>query len=237
MHKEDFVYHDGDARLVGCLVYDKSSDAKRPLVLVAPAFEGRNELSIQKAEALAKLGYAALAIDVYGDAQVGHGVEESMQLMMPFFKDRAALRKRMLAAFDAAKTIEVVEANYIAAIGFCFGGMCVLDLARAGANLKGVVSFHGVFAAPEGLANEEILAKVMLLHGHKDPQVPPKEADAIMQELDDAGVDWQLLFYGTAMHAFTDPNATELEMGRKYDPVIDKRSWRVMETFLEEIFA
>lgn len=237
MHQQDFEYFDGDVRCVGHLVYDDNQSGQRPLVLVAPAFEGRNQLSIDKATELAKLGYAALAIDMYGDAQVGEGIEASMALMMPFFQDRALLRQRVLAAFNAAKTIDVVDVNKIAGIGFCFGGMCVLDLARAGADVKAVVSFHGVFAAPEGIPNETIKAKVQLLHGHKDPQVKPDQAEAIAKELDEAGVDWQLTFYGNAEHAFTDPNANEPEMGRKYDPLITKRAWQAMENFLAEVFA
>jgi len=237
MYQQDFEYHDGDVRCIGSLVYDDNVSGERPLVLVAPAFEGRNQFSIDKATELAQLGYVALAMDVYGEARVGEGVQASMDLMMPFFNDRAMLRQRVLAAYNAAKELEVVDANKIAGIGFCFGGMCVLDLARAGAEVKGVVSFHGIFAAPEGIANEKIVAKVMLLHGHKDPQIPPEQARVIAKELDEAGVDWQLLFYSNGEHAFTDPGANEPEMGRKYDPLLAKRSWQTMQNFLEEVLA
>ena len=237
MHKQDIEYFESGVRFVGCLVYDASFKGKRPAVLVAPAFEGRNQFAISKAELLAKLGYVAFVVDMYGDGQVAQGVEASLKLMIPIFNDRALLRKRILAAFNTVKNLEIVDSYKIAGIGFCFGGMCMLDLARAGADIKGVVSFHGVFKVPEGIPNAKIIAKVLLLHGHKDPQVSPDQAVLIENELDAAGVDWQLMFYGSAMHSFTDPNATEIERGRKYDPVIAKRSWYVMEGFLKEVLS
>lgn len=237
MFEKDVDYHDGDVRCVGRVVYDETQVGQRPLVLVAPAFEGRNAFSVDKARALAHLGYVAFVVDMYGAGRVGEGVEESRALMMPFFEDRAMLRQRVLAAFTAACALDQVDASKVAGIGFCFGGMCMLDLARAGADVRGVVSFHGVFAAPEGIDNKPIQAKVLVLHGHKDPQVPPEQADVMTKELDQANVDWQLLFYGQAKHAFTDPNANEPEMGRQYDPVVSQRSWQAMVNFLAEVLA
>ena len=237
MHKQDIDYYESGVRLVGHLVYDKTIIGPKPAVLIAPAFEGRNQFAIGKAEELAKLGYVAFVVDMYGEGQIAQGVEASLKLMMPVFNDRALLRKRINAAFTTVKNLEMVEKNKIAAIGFCFGGMCVLDLARSGTAVKGVVSFHGVFASPAGIPNETIISKVLLLHGYKDPQVPPEQALQIEKELDEAGVDWQLHFYGTAMHSFTDPNAVEIERGRKYDALIAKRSWYVMTGFLQEVLA
>ena len=122
-------------------------------------------------------------------------------------------------------------------MGFCFGGLCVLDLARSGADVKGVISFHGLFNAPENLPNEPIKAKVLALHGQDDPMVPPEQVAALQKEMTNAGVDWQIHAYGNTMHAFTNPEANDPGFGTVYNAGADKRSWIAMKNFFEEIFA
>ena len=156
--------------------------------------------------------------------------------MTPFVQDRNKLRQRLTAGLDAARTIKQVDQARIAAIGFCFGGLCALDLARSGADLAGVVSFHGLFHAPENLPETSIKARVLALHGHDDPMAPPAKVRELEQELTKAGVDWQIHLYGKTMHAFTNPAANAPEHGMLYNPIAAKRAWMSMQNFLEEIF-
>jgi len=229
-------YHDGDTLLEGYLAHDGSS-GKKPAVLVAHAWGGRDTFECQKAEALAELGYVGFAIDNYGKGILGTSMEENSALMAPFLEDRGMLRQRLLAGLDTLAGLEMVDSSRIAAIGFCFGGLCVLDLARSGADVKGVVSFHGLFGAPENLPNETIKAKVLALHGHDDPMVPPESVLALETEMTQAGVDWQVHAYGHTSHAFTNPQANMPDNGMIYSGNADKRSWTAMKNFLEEIFA
>ena len=235
MQQADFAYQDGDVTCIGNLTYDPKHGDSQPGVILFPAFEGRKDLFLEQAETLASEGFAVLVADVYGEGKVGTSIEESMSLLMPFFENRVALRARVQAAFDAIQQVECIDTQRISAIGFCFGGMCALDLARSGAAIQGAVGFHSVFAAPDGLANETITAKILLLHGYDDPQVPPEALADFAKEMDAANVDWQCLFYGNVMHAFTDREAVEVDMGRKYDPVAHQRSWQQMVRFLRSL--
>ena len=239
MHTETLNYQDGDTTLSGYVAFDDSHKEKRPLVMVCHAFEGRNDLACEYAQKIAELGYVGFAVDMYGDGQVANDLDGCLAIMMPFFEDRAKLRQRILAAFEAAKTIPVADEDKMAAMGFCFGGMCALDLARSGADIKGAVSIHGVFAAPENVSREAITAKVLALHGYQDPQIPPEQLTDFANEMNDAGVDWQVVFYGNGKHAFTDPHASEIgppEMGREFNQLLADRAWRASKDFFEEIF-
>ncbi|MDF1795624.1 MAG: dienelactone hydrolase family protein [Coxiellaceae bacterium] len=239
MFSQDLEYHDGDTRCIGHLAYDDSHDKARPCVLVVHAFEGRNQLACDYANKLAELGYVGIAVDMYGEGNVAHDLEGCMEYMMPLFQDRAALRARILAAFETAKGLDVVDSSNIGAMGFCFGGMTCLDLARSGADIKGVVSIHGVFAAPEGL-DCDIKAKVLALHGYQDPQVPPDQLAGFADEMTAQDVDWQVLFFGNAKHAFTDPDAAKIgapEMGREYSATATARSWQYCQDFFSECFG
>jgi dienelactone hydrolase len=129
-----------------------------------------------------------------------------------------------------------VDPDKIAAMGFCFGGLCVLDLARTGADLRGVVSFHGLLAAPGNTAGSTVKAKILVLHGHDDPMVPAEDIRLLQEELTKAGSDWQFHAYGNTMHAFTNPVANDPDFGTVYQPLADKRSWQAMRSFLEECF-
>ncbi len=230
-------YHDGDVVLEGMLAWNDAIEGPRPGVLLSHAWGGRGDFEDGKANALAELGYAAFALDLYGKGVRGSGPEENAALMQPFLDDRAMLQQRMLASVDTMREQDPVDAGKLAAIGFCFGGLCVLDLARTGADLAGVVSFHGLFAAPGNTEGNTIRAKVLALHGWDDPMATPDNVLALSKELTEMGADWQLHAYGNTMHAFTNPEANDTQMGTVYDASADRRSFRSMQNFLEEIFS
>ncbi|MEO1136747.1 MAG: dienelactone hydrolase family protein [Pseudomonadota bacterium] len=177
-----------------------------PVVLVAHAWAGRSPVENEKAEALAKLGYTGVAIDLYGKGVLGSSTEENQALMTPFVEDRAMLQARLAQILKIAKDQPEADAGKAAAIGFCFGGLCVLDMARSGADLAGVVSFHGLLGAPGNTA-DKINTKVLALHGWDDPMAPPSDVEAFGAEMTKAKADWQLHAYGGTLHAFTNPNA------------------------------
>ncbi len=229
-------YHDGDVVLEGMLAWDDAVTGPRPGVLVSHAWGGRSDFEDGKANALAELGYAAFALDLYGKGVRGSGPEENAALMQPFLDDRAMLQQRLLVSLDTMRQQDPVDASKVAAIGFCFGGLCVLDIARTGADLAGVVSFHGLFFAPGNTEGNTIRAKVLALHGWNDPMATPDNVLALSNELTGMGADWQLHAYGNTMHAFTNPDANDTQMGTVYDASADRRSFRSMQNFLEEIF-
>ena len=176
-------YQHNGVLLEAVLAWDNSTLAPRPAVMVAPAWAGRDEFAVHKACALADLGYVGFALDMYGNGIVGSGPEENARLMGPFMEDRALLQGRMIAALETVRQQPEVDAYRVAAIGFCFGGLCVLDLARSGANLNGVVSFHGLFMPPGNISHKKIRAKVLVLHGYDDPMVTPEQMLGLANEL------------------------------------------------------
>jgi len=230
-------YLDGDSLLEAFFAYDDRFEGRRPAVLISHAWGGRDDFVKQKAEQLAELGYFAFALDMYGEGRTGQSIEENSALMQPFMDDRAVLQKRIKAAHYAVTLLPWVDDTQIAAIGFCFGGLCVLDLARSGAKLKGVVSFHGLLNKPEDLASDNpITAKVLALHGYDDPMTPPETLTAFADEMNTLNIDWQLHNYGKTQHAFTNPQANAPELGLIYNPIAEQRAWQSMKNFLEEIF-
>lgn len=221
----------------GVLATDSTQRGERPAVLVAHAWAGRSEFEVDKAKDLAALGYAAFAVDLYGKGVLGSSTEENQALMTPFVEDRAMLQSRLLHIVDLVKGLPEADATKTAAIGYCFGGLCVLDIARAGADVSGVVSFHGLLGAPGNTGGNAIKAKVLALHGWDDPMAPPSDVEALGKELTDGGADWQLHAYGGTMHAFTNPAANDPGFGTVYSENADKRSWQAMRNFLEEAFS
>jgi dienelactone hydrolase len=228
-------YHDG-LELHGYVARDEASDIPRPAVLVAPDWSGRNAFACQKAELLASMGYLGFALDMYGHGRVGETLDERMALMQPLINDRKLLRLRIRAALDAVTALPEVDSTRVAAIGFCFGGLCVLDLARSGARLKGVVSFHGLLGSAKDLPNESIHAKMLVLHGYDDPMVTPDDVNAFCQEMTLANVDWQVHQYGHTKHAFANPQAHDDKLGTVYNAVAERRSLQSMSNFLQELF-
>jgi dienelactone hydrolase len=231
------TYLDGDVALEAFFSFDDAIKERRPAVLINHNWVGRDEFFCEKARKIAALGYVGFAVDLYGNGQTGKNNAENAKLMNPFMEDRSLIVQRMNAALSAVKLLPWVDDSKCAAIGYCFGGTCVLDFARSGADLKGVVSFHGVLKPPSSNRDSAITAKVLVLHGHDDPMVPVEQVIAFEQEMTDRGVNWQVHSYGHTMHAYTNPEANDPGFGTVYQPDADRRSWQSMVNFLEEIFA
>ena len=237
MHSETIDYQDGDTQLEAYVTWDDSISAPRAGVLVAHDWTGRRDFATSKADEMAALGYVGFALDMYGKGVFGADgdVEGNSSLMGALAGDRGMLRARMLAALDTFKALGVVDNTKIGAMGYCFGGMCVLELARAGADVSGVVSIHGIFT-PGDVLNADITAKILCLHGQDDPMVPPEQVLDFENEMSAAGADWQMHAYGGTMHAFTNPGANDPGFGAVFNPVADRRATRSIQNFWSEIF-
>ncbi len=236
MKTQYLEYKDGETLLEAYVAFEETEQQK-PLVLVAHDWTGRRDLACQAAEEVARQGYIGFALDVYGKGVFGKDgdAEGNTALMSPFASDRALLRRRMKAALVASRNVPQADATKVAAMGFCFGGMSVLELARSGADVLGVVSVHGLLF-PGDIANEDIKAKVLCLHGHDDPLVPPEQVLEFEKEMSSAGADWQLHAYGGTVHAFTNPRANDPGFGAVYNEVVARRAFRSLYDFLNEIF-
>jgi len=234
MREQYIEYRDGEVLLEGFLCYDEAHPGPRPAVLICHAFSGRDEFVERKARRLAWQGYACFALDNYGKGKRGTTREESTALMTPFMKDRRMLLKRLQAGLDAAKALPIIDSRRIAVMGFCFGGLCALDLARGDADIRGAVSFHGLLK-PSGFTEPKIRAKVLMMHGYDDPLAPPQDVLAVAKEFTDAGADWQLHAYGHTVHGFTNPTANNRDGGMQYDEAADRRSWHALAEFLAEV--
>jgi dienelactone hydrolase len=207
-----------------------------PVVVIAHAWGGLTDNEKQKAAIIAKeFGYGAFAIDVYGKGKRGASVEECQALMNPLVGDRAELQQRLAGGLAAAKAQADIDGAKAAAIGFCFGGLCVLDMARAGQDVLGVASFHGLFRPAENIPQPEIKAKVLIEQGWLDPMAKPEDFLAISREL--AGADWQAHVHGHSYHSFTTVGANNPEMGTMYNADADRRSFAYLKTFLAELFG
>ncbi|MGX2039691.1 dienelactone hydrolase family protein [Methylocaldum sp. MU1018] len=228
-------YNHNGVQLEGFFAYDDRRPQPLPVVLISHAWAGRDEFVCNKARKLAELGYAAFALDMYGKGVIGGGPEENTRLMNPFMNDRRLLQDRITAALETVRKLPQVDPERIAAMGFCFGGLCVLDLARTGADLRGVVSFHGLFVPPGNTQGNKIKAKVLVLHGHDDPMAPPEQMLSLAKELTEAEADWQIHVYGNTLHAFTNPLANDHSFGTVYDETADRRSWESLRNFLAEV--
>jgi dienelactone hydrolase len=186
---------------------------------------------------LAQLGYVAFCADIYGKGVRPKDTSEAGALAGKYKSDRALLRQRVNAALDQLKKSELVDPKRIAAIGYCFGGTTVLELALSGAEVNGVVSFHGGLDAPTPADARNIKCKVLVQAGADDPFQKPEDLDAFQKEMRDAKVDWQITFYGGAVHSFTQPDPGFSNPGAHYNEKADKRSWQAMKDFFAEIFA
>ncbi len=224
----------GELGFGGHVAYPENSAGKlRPAVLVFHAWAGQGDFERTRASELARLGYIGVAVDVYGKGKRGTNPGECSALMSPLVEDRELLRTRVVASLEAVCALPRVDSSAVAAIGFCFGGMCVLDLARSGADVAAVVSFHGLLG-PSGLEPQPIGSKVLVLHGFDDPMAKPEALVALGHELTSAGADWQAVAYGQTMHAFTNPAAANPSFGIVYNPVAERRSLAAMESMLAE---
>lgn len=242
MQKQEIEYQAGSVQSKGFLAMQEEGPQKRPAVIIAPAWRGLDEFARNKAEDLARLGYIGFAADIYGDGTEAENDEQAASLMKPLFIDRKELRQRIIGAFSALQNHPSVDNDKIAAIGFCFGGLTVIELLRSGVNVKGVVSLHGVLGNSLGdiHANCEPLGlplkgSLLLLHGYNDPLVSPKDLIDIQKEFSDAQVDWQLHVYGKAAHAFTNPHASDQEHGLIFNAQANRRAWISTTNFLKEM--
>ncbi len=229
-------YKDGDILLEGYMAWDDTSSDRRPGVLISHAWAGRSEFEESKAEQLAELGYVGFALDLYGKGVRGSNPEQNRALMEPLLEDRVMLQRRMHLALENIRKQKEVDGERVAAMGFCFGGLCVLDLARTGADILGAASFHGLFNSPGNTGDNKISAKVLVMHGWDDPMATPDHVLSLADELSAMEADWQIHAYGNTLHAFTNPAADNADMGTVYNADADRRSWQSLQLFLAEIF-
>jgi dienelactone hydrolase len=230
-------YRQGDAVLEGYLAYDGAGSAQKPGVLVVHEWNGINPYTRRRVEELARMGYVAFAADIYGKGIRPANPADAAATAAIYKNDRGLLRARVNAGLAELARQPGVDAHRLAAIGYCFGGTAVLELARSGANVRGVVSFHGGLDTPAPADARNIRAKVLALHGADDPFVPPEQVRAFEDEMRAGGVDWMLVKYGSAVHSFTNPDAgNDPARGLAYDVRADRRSWQAMQAFFREIF-
>jgi dienelactone hydrolase len=230
-------YRAGDAVLEGLVSYDTAGPARKPGVLVVHDWMGVGPYVRMRAEQLAALGYVAFAADVYGKGVRPTDGKEASAQAGKFRSDRPLLRARLAAALAELRRQPNVLTSQVAAIGYCFGGTGALELARSGADLAGVVSFHGGLDSPTPADARNIKAKVLALHGADDPFVPPAQVAAFEEEMRGGGVDWQLVKYSGAVHAFTQSGAgNDNSKGAAYNATADGRSWVAMKDFFAEVF-
>ena len=229
LHERNIEYIDDGTVFEGYVVVPQSAPPDSACVVLAHDWSGLTAPTKRLAARYAGLGYVCFALDVYGKGARGDPVGVNAHLMDPLMQDRTLLRRRLLAGYTAAGRYPGVDSTRMAAVGYCFGGLCALDLARAGPpNLRAAVSFHGGLHPPDGEDGAPIDASVLLLHGWEDPVAPPEDVLAITRELTAAGADWQLHAYGHARHAFTFEGAHFPERGIVYDHRADQRSWAAM---------
>lgn len=228
--------HDGTV-LEGYLAYDEDLQGRRPGVLIVHDWMGLGNHVVDRANKLAELGYVGFALDMYGKGKRGQKPEDGMKLSEPYMKDRNLMRSRARAGLVTLEGQEVADPTRLAAIGFCFGGTTALELARDGASLVGVVSFHGGLDFPDPIQPGKFKAKILICHGAEDSFASPAQVEAFQNDLRGVKADWQTILYGGAVHSFTLPRAgTDPSKGAAYHEPSDRRSWLAMKNFFEEIF-
>lgn len=239
VHTETVEYRQGETVLEGYLAYDSSVVGKGPVpgVLVVHEWTGLGDYAKMRARQLAELGYVAFAADIYGKGVRAANAEEASKLAQIYYQDRQLFRGRVQAGLHVLREHELTDNDRLAAIGYCFGGSAVLELARSGADVRGVVSFHGGLATPQPAQEGDITAKVLALHGADDPYVPDSQVIAFQEEMRQAGVDWHMTSYGGAVHSFTNPESgDDPSQGAAYNESAARRSWAHMRMFFDEIF-
>jgi dienelactone hydrolase len=234
--KSAVEYKDQGTKLKGYMVYDDSKPRPQPGILVVHNWMGLSDETKSKADSLAALGYTAFAVDVYGEGNLPKDSNEAGALATKFKSDRKLFRSRLLAALNALKKQKDIDAAKLGAIGYCFGGTGAIELARAGAPLKGVVSFHGGLDSPKPGDGANIKAKVLALHGADDPFVKREDLNAFEDEMRSHKIDWRLIKYGNAVHSFTEKAAgNDNSKGAAYNEAADQHSWQDMKNFFAEV--
>jgi len=235
---ESAEYRLGDLVMKGYIARNDALPGRRPAVMVVHEWWGLNDYAKSRARALASMGYIAFAVDMYGNGVTAATSQEAGRLAGAIRGDRAVMRARITAALAFLRGRPDVDTNRIAAIGYCFGGTCALELARSGAAIAGVVSFHGSLDTPMPATAGAIRTPVLVLHGADDPYVPAEQTAAFQNEMRSAGADWQFIAYSNAVHAFTNPAAgNDKGTGAAYNEAADRRSWQAMRSFLDEAFG
>jgi dienelactone hydrolase len=238
MATKDIDYHDGELALRGFLAYDETSGGKRPGILVAHEAWGLGEHAMDKTRTLADMGYIAFAADLFGNRKQITDIAEAGAIIGDLRQDPMKLRNRALAALRVLATLPQVDSTRLGAIGFCFGGTAVLELARGGADIRGVVCFHGSLDTSSPASPGRIKSSVLVCTGSNDPMIPPSQLNAFTDEMRNAEVDWQMTIYGSTVHSFTNPAADgSISPGILYNKKSDERSWRAMRSFFEDRFA
>ncbi len=237
MKAESLEYQDGDVTLKGFVALDDQSDHKRPGILVMPEAFGLGKQAKDRALRLASLGYAALAGDPYGNGLEVSDLQEDIKHAGAIRADTTKFRQRIRAGLDTLAALPQVDTDRLAVIGYCMGGTCSLEMARDGAPLKGVVSFHGALETESPAESGKVQAKVLGCHGADDPFVPVEQVNAFEAEMTKAGANWQVISYGNTVHSFTNPEADGSIPGICYNQQADERSWQAMRAFFDEIFA
>jgi dienelactone hydrolase len=234
----DIDYRDGSARLLGFLAYEEGPTPRRPGVLVVHEGLGLNDFAMDRARMLAKLGYVALAADMFGERRQAKDLQEARALIGELRSEPSKLRQRAGAALGALASLPYVDAARLGAIGFCFGGTTVLELARAGADLKAVASFHGVLTPGAAAAAGKVKARILVCTGADDPLVPASQVTQFEDEMRQAQVaDWQVISYGNTLHGFTNPSADgSILASALYNETADRRSWAAMKSLFDEVF-
>ena len=234
---ETIVYTDSEQTFEGKISWDNSIKGKKPGILIAHMFGGQSDFETGKSVELAKLGYVGMAIDLYGKGRRATNPADAAKLMAELNNDRALLLKRLELSMSTLQNHPEVDETKIGAIGYCFGGKCALDLARSGADVRGVVSFHGMFDKP-GLPEEKpIKASILVMHGWNDPMAKPEMFVQFANEMTERKADWQMHAFGHTGHGFTNPKANSPERGVFYQPTSSNRAWKAMSDFFEEVFA
>lgn len=234
MSKSNLIaYQDGECQLEGFLSY--KYEKKRPLVILCHAWKGRDDFICEKAKQMAEVGYVGFALDVYGRGILGKDREECITLKKPFIEDRYLLQKRLLAGYHRACSHPCVDTSRIAILGFGFGGLCALDLARIGIDIKGAISIYGHFDSPKNCPQHPIKAKICILHGYNDPISPISDLTLFQQNLNDSGIEWQSHIYGNTFHGFATPSSNDPVNGIVYNSTAAKQAWNQAERFLAEI--
>jgi dienelactone hydrolase len=238
MRTQSIEYQDGNVTLRGFVACDDQTSHKRPGVLVMPEAFGLGTHAMQRAERLVSLGYVALAGDPYGNGLEVTDLQEAIKYASALREDPAKFRQRARVALDQLASLPQVDASRLAAIGYCLGGTFALELARDGAPLRGVVSFHGGLETQRPAVAGQVQAKILVCTGADDPFVPVAQVNALAAELTTAKADWQIISYGGTVHSFTNPDADRVGMpGIAYNKLADARSWKAMAAFFEEIFG
>lgn len=238
---EEITYQAGDTTLRGYIAYDANQQGQRPGVLVVHEWWGHNEYVRTRAHMLARMGYTALALDMYGDGKQAAHPEDAQKFMTEVMSNMELMQRRFTAAEEVLRNHSTTEPEQIAAIGYCFGGAVVLNMARQGADLEGVASFHGNLGTQNPAEPGAIQADILVLHGADDPFVPQQQVEAFKAEMDAANADYQFVAYPGATHGFTNPGADEFgqkfDLPLAYDEAADEQSWEELKRFLDTVFA